>query len=155
MGNVSEILTKISYLVSEHDKRITSNEQMIYNAFSYLYTKIDELNITINSLNDKLLQDTVINKSTTVSTAVASIDTTKSKKIKRKRSLFYFLIKPFKYRKLLKEKLLLEQEIILKQQAIEEFKKQQEKQNKKQQEEHRKKLNNTRKTINNILKTKQ
>jgi hypothetical protein len=165
MGDIKEILNKISYLVSEHDKRIDKNEKMIYNAFSYLYNKMDELTISINNINNiyntstntkdiNIPKEKNVVKSKNKINEVKEEPIKKKKKHKRKRPFFYFITKHFKYKKLIEEKLIIENEIEVKRKAIEEYRKKEEIRRQTEFKKNTEKLKTTRSQINKILKPK-
>ena len=90
---------------------------MIFNTFSYLYTKFDELSEKIDLCLEKI-NETKENKIITdVKQNINNINEEKTKnnneivnkeinikKHKKRRSLKYYILKPFKYKKLLKQK---------------------------------------------------
>lgn len=174
-----ETITKISYLLIEHDKKINTNEQLLLNVFSYLYNKIDEVSLKIDECNNKINvsilsysssvnkitdinETTDVNKKTDVNettdvnkkTDVNKTEHTNNKIVRKKkhRSLLYYIIKPYKYKQLLKKKLILESEIAyknkIKQEIIEAERKKQEEMIKRTNE----KRTSTRNQISKILK---
>ena len=170
--NADQIAQKFSYIFAEQNEKISKNEMLILNAFSYvcsqtdeLYNSISEIKKSIEILSVKL--DESINNLNKQNedfgeTADESIQVkvNSNKQIKRKRSIFYRLTKCFKYRKLLKQKHELEKQIDI----INEYRRKEREQNrlaeekrkieqKRLEEEKRKKnLAERNDQINNILK---
>ena len=167
-----EAITKISYLLIEHDKKINTNEQLLLNVFSYLYNKIDEVSLKIDECNNKinvsiLSYSSSVNKITDINETIdvdkksdannkqdvnKKTDINKTVRKKKHRSLWYYITKPYKYKQLLKRKLILESEIDyknkIKQEIIEAERKKQEEMIKRTNE----KRTSTRNQISKILK---
>lgn len=173
-----EAITKISYLLIEHDKKINTNEQLLLNVFSYLYNKIDEVSLKIDECNNKINvsilsysssvnkitdinETTDVDKKTNVNKKAdvaekqdvnKKTDINKTVRKKKHRSLWYYITKPYKYKQLLKKKLILESEIDyknkIKQEIIEAERKKQEEMIKRTNE----KRTSTRNQISKILK---
>ena len=133
-------LSYLSEIIIDQDKKLSSTDQMLNNSFSYLCTNINELNSKISILENKL--------NNLIEPQQTNNDTPIIKKIKRKRPLFYFLTKHWKYKKLLEQKRLLETEI------EEKIKFEKEIRRKLEEKEKQERLNNLQKNIKDILKTK-
>lgn len=137
---VKQILTKFGEIIIEQDRKLNSTDQLLNNSFSYLYVNINELNSKISILENKI--------NNLIETQQTNNDTPIIKKNKRKRPLFYFLTKHWKYKKLLEQKRLLETEIEEKIKLEKEIKR------KREEKEKQERLNNLQKNIKDILKTK-
>ena len=155
---VKQLLTKFGEIIIEQDKKLNSVDKLLNtslsylseiiidqdkklnNSFSYLCTNINELNSKISILENRL--------NNLIEPKQTNNDTPIIKKIKRKRPLFYFLTKHWKYKKLLEQKRLLEIEI------EEKIKLEKETKRKQEEKEKQERLNNLQKNIKDILKTK-
>lgn len=111
MGNSSKTnqvdnsATKFAYIFYEYDKRLSTNENMLLNAFSYVYNNVANLreeNIVLTQTVDSLKQNIV---------ELEKLIRTYHPITKPKRPLWYRICKPFKYWMLLKKKHKLDEEI--------------------------------------------
>ena len=103
MGNnsktnqVDNSATKFAYIFYEYDKRLSTNENMLLNAFSYVYNNVADLreeNIVLTQTVNSLKQNIV---------DLEKLIRTYHPIPKPKRPLWYRICKPFKYWMLLKK----------------------------------------------------
>lgn len=126
----NDITTKFAYVFYEYDKRLSASENLILNAFSHLYNTSENLKERLSILENEI--STIKKENENLRILLNEI------KPKKKRTLFYKICKPFKYKKLLKEKLELEKQIAIRNEQIREEKRKLE-EKRKAEEERRKK----------------
>lgn len=103
MKKNDDITARFAYVFYEYDKRLSTNETTMLNAFSYLYNTIDVLKENYENLNNEI--SLLKNENDELKKRLSN----NSKK--KERSLWYKICKPFKYYSLLKKKHQLEEEI--------------------------------------------
>ena len=102
-NQVDNSVTKFAYIFYEYDKRLSTNENMLLNAFSYVYNNVADLreeNIVLTQTVNELKQN-IVDLEKLIRTYHPA----------PKRPLWYRICKPFKYWMLLKKKHKLDEEI--------------------------------------------